>query len=81
MAAWEKFGRDARVPLVVVDFGTATTFNAISAQGEYLGGIICPGINISAEALFQRAARLPRLDVRRPPTVVPLSQASPLSLT
>src|SRR5262252_5957280 len=70
VAAWEKFGRAKGVPLIVVDFGTATTFNAISSKGEYLGGIICPGINISAEALFQRAARLPRVDVRKPPTVV-----------
>ena len=70
VAAWEKFGRAALVPLIVVDFGTATTFNAISAKGEYLGGVICPGINISAEALFQRAARLPRVDVRKPPTVI-----------
>ena len=70
VAAWEKFGRPNGVPLIVVDFGTATTFNAISAQGEYLGGIICPGINISAEALFQRAARLPRVDVRKPPSVI-----------
>src|SRR5204862_487060 len=66
VAAWERFGRGHSVPLIVVDFGTATTFNAISAQREYLGGIICPGINISAEALFQRAARLPRVDVRKP---------------
>src|SRR5204863_4247495 len=58
------------VPLIVVDFGTATTFNAISAKGEYLGGVICPGINISAEALFQRAARLPRVEVRKPPAVI-----------
>jgi type III pantothenate kinase len=70
VAAWEKFGRPKGVPLIVVDFGTATTFNAISAKGEYLGGVICPGINISAEALFQRAARLPRVDVRKPPTVI-----------
>lgn len=70
VAAWEKFGRPKGVPLIVVDFGTATTFNAISSQGEYLGGVICPGINISAEALFQRAARLPRVDVRKPPTVI-----------
>jgi type III pantothenate kinase len=54
----------------VVDFGTATTFDAISADGEYLGGVICPGIGISADALFQRAARLPRVDVRKPPAVV-----------
>jgi type III pantothenate kinase len=70
VAAWEKFGRPEGVPLIVVDFGTATTFNAISSKGEYLGGVICPGINISAEALFQRAARLPRVDVRKPPTVI-----------
>ena len=70
VAAWEKFGRAAGVPLIVVDFGTATTFNAISSKGEYLGGVICPGINISAEALFQRAARLPRVDVRKPAAVI-----------
>jgi type III pantothenate kinase len=70
VAAWEKFGRAAGTPLIVVDFGTATTFNAISSKGEYLGGVICPGINISAEALFQRAARLPRVDVRKPAAVI-----------
>jgi len=70
VAAWEQFGRADGVPLIVVDFGTATTFNAISSKGEYLGGIIFPGINISAEALFQRAARLPRVDVRKPSTVI-----------
>jgi len=70
VAAWEKFGRASGVPLIVVDFGTATTFNAISSKGEYLGGVICPGINISAEALFQRAARLPRVEVRKPPAVI-----------
>jgi type III pantothenate kinase len=58
------------VPLIVVDFGTGTTFDVISYEGEYLGGIICPGIGISAEALFQRAARLPRVDVRKPPSVI-----------
>ena len=58
------------VPLIVVDFGTGTTFDIISKEGEYLGGIICPGINISAEALFQRAARLPRVEVRKPPSVI-----------
>ena len=67
---WEKFGRAKGVPLIVLDFGTATTFNAISSSGEYLGGVICPGINISADALFQRAARLPRVDVRKPPAVI-----------
>ena len=56
--------------LIVVDFGTATTFDAITAKGEYLGGVICPGVNISADALFQRAARLPRVDVRKPAAVI-----------
>jgi type III pantothenate kinase len=55
---------------VVVDFGTATTFDAISSRGEYLGGAIAPGLSIAAEALFQRAARLPRVDIRRPPRVI-----------
>jgi type III pantothenate kinase len=58
------------VPMIVVDFGTATTFDAVSAKGEYLGGIICPGPQISADALAQRAARLPRIDVRRPAKVI-----------
>ena len=70
VAAYEKFGRDAKAPLIVVDFGTATTFDAVSARGEYLGGAICPGVQISADALFQRAARLPRIDVRKPETIV-----------
>jgi len=70
IAAYELYGRARELPLVVVDFGTATTFDAISAKGEYLGGVICPGIQISADALFQRAARLPRIDVRKPATVI-----------
>jgi type III pantothenate kinase len=70
IAAYERFGRAAGLPLIVVDFGTATTFDAITARGEYLGGAICPGVQISADALFQRAARLPRIDVRKPATVV-----------
>ncbi len=70
MAAYERFGRARREPLIVVDFGTATTFDAITAKGEYLGGVICPGIGISADALFQRAARLPRIDVRKPAQVI-----------
>jgi len=71
VAAYERFGRTAPPrPLVVVDFGTATTFDAISAQGEYLGGAICPGVQISADALFQRAARLPRIDVKKPSRIV-----------
>ena len=53
-------------PLIIVDFGTATTFDVVSARGEYIGGIICPGIGIAAEALFSRTARLPRVDIRRP---------------
>src|SRR5690349_14143166 len=70
VAAYEAYGRAGRAPVIVVDFGTATTFDAISGAGEYLGGVICPGIGISADALFQRAARLPRVDVRKPPTVI-----------
>lgn len=70
VAAYETFGRASATPLIVVDFGTATTFDAISKRGEYLGGVICPGIGISADALFQRAARLPRVDVRKPPAVI-----------
>jgi type III pantothenate kinase len=57
-------------PVVVVDFGTATTFDVVTRKGEYAGGVICPGIGISADALFQRAARLPRVDVRHPGRVV-----------
>jgi type III pantothenate kinase len=68
VAAIDAYGRGRAI--IVVDFGTATTFDAISAQGEYLGGVICPGIEISADALFQRAARLPRVDVRRPRALV-----------
>ena len=54
-------------PACVVDFGTATTFDAISAEGDYLGGAIAPGIGIAAEALFPRTAKLPRVDLQRPP--------------
>jgi type III pantothenate kinase len=70
VAAYEMFGRAARIPVIAVDFGTATTFDVISAAGEYVGGVICPGIGISADALFQRAARLPRVDVRKPPSII-----------
>src|SRR5262249_18227637 len=62
VAAFEKYGG----PCVVVDFGTATTFDAVSKRGEYMGGVIAPGIGISAEALFERTARLPRVDIRKP---------------
>jgi type III pantothenate kinase len=66
VAAFEKYGG----PCVIVDFGTATTFDCVSAKGEYLGGIICPGIGISADALFQRTARLPRVEIRKPARVI-----------
>ena len=62
LAAYEKYGG----PCVVVDFGTATTFDAISAKGEYLGGAIAPGIQISAEALYLKTAKLPRIEIRKP---------------
>jgi len=57
-------------PTCIVDFGTATTFDAISADGEYLGGAIAPGIGIAADALFQRAAKLPKVDIQRPPAAI-----------
>lgn len=57
-------------PACIVDFGTATTFDAISLEGDYLGGAIAPGIEIAADALFQRAAKLPRVDVMRPPSAI-----------
>ena len=66
VAAVHKYG----APCIVVDFGTATTFNAVDAQKRYLGGVITPGINISFEALFERAARLPRVEIKRPRSVI-----------
>jgi len=57
-------------PACVVDFGTATTFDAITAEGDYLGGAIAPGIGIAAEALFQRTAKLMRVDLARPPAAI-----------
>ena len=66
IAAFEKYGG----PAIIVDFGTATTFDVVSAKGEYLGGIISPGLGISADALFSRAARLGRVDIKRPPKVI-----------
>ncbi len=59
VAAYEKY----RTELIVVDFGTATTFDYVSAKGEYMGGVIAPGIMISAEALFQKASKLPRVEI------------------
>jgi type III pantothenate kinase len=66
VAAFEKYGG----PCIVVDFGTATTFDCVSAKGEYMGGVICPGIGISADALFERTARLPRVDIRKPAHII-----------
>ena len=66
VAAFARYGG----PCVVVDFGTATTFDMVSAKGEYLGGAIAPGLAISAEALFARAARLSRVDIKKPAKVV-----------
>lgn len=63
-------------PLIVVDFGTATTFDAIDASGSYLGGAIAPGIGISTEALFARAAKLPRVELVRPPRAIGRNPAS-----
>ena len=66
VAAATKYG----APCIVVDFGTATTLNAVNAAGEYLGGVIAPGIMISAEALFLRAAKLPRVEIKQPEKVI-----------
>jgi type III pantothenate kinase len=70
IAGFERHGRRAGMPLIIADLGTATTFDAVTTGGEYLGGVICPGPQIAAEALFQRAARLPRVDVRKPSHVI-----------
>jgi len=74
VAAFQKFGG----PCIVVDFGTATTFDAISAKGEYLGGVIAPGIGISADALFEHTARLPRVDIRKPAKIIGTNTVSSL---
>jgi type III pantothenate kinase len=66
IAAYERYGG----PCIVVDFGTATKFEVISAEGEYLGGAIAPGLGLSADALFSRAARLYRVDIKRPAKVI-----------
>jgi type III pantothenate kinase len=72
VAAIEKYGP----PCIVVDFGTATTFNAIDKKGRYVGGAITPGIMISSDALFERTAKLPRVDIRRPQKVIGTSTVS-----
>jgi type III pantothenate kinase len=66
VAGFELYGG----PLIVVDFGTATKFEAISAIGEYLGGVICPGVKVAADALFQKASKLPRIELSKPETVI-----------
>lgn len=66
VAGFELYGG----PLIVVDFGTATKFEAISSKGEYLGGVICPGVRISADALFQKASKLPRIELSKPEYVI-----------
>jgi type III pantothenate kinase len=65
-AAYDKYRRD----LIIVDFGTATTFCAVTKEAEYLGGVIAPGLGISAEALFARAAKLSKVELTRPKTVI-----------
>ena len=72
VAAFDRLGG----PCIVVDFGTATTFDVVTAKGEYAGGVIVPGIAISAEALFEKAARLWRVEIRRPEKVVGKTTAS-----
>ncbi len=66
VAAYEKYGG----PLIIVDFGTATTFDAVSGKGEYLGGVIFPGVQISMDALFEKAAKLPRVEMKIPERVI-----------
>ena len=66
LAGHQQFGG----PLIVVDFGTATTFDVVDETGSYLGGVICPGVNLSLEALHQAAARLPRIGMGRPQSVI-----------
>jgi len=66
IAAYELYGG----PLIIVDFGTATTYSVVSRSGEYLGGAICPGVRISMDALFQRTAKLPRVELIKPSTVI-----------
>jgi type III pantothenate kinase len=66
VAAYEQY----QCGLIIVDFGTATTFDAVTPDGEYLGGAIAPGVNISADALFRRTAKLPRVEIAKPPQVI-----------
>jgi type III pantothenate kinase len=66
VAAYDKYGG----PVIIIDLGTATTFCAVSKDAEYLGGLICPGIKISSEALFERTAKLPRIEIIKPSSVI-----------
>ena len=66
VAAYHKYGG----PLIIIDYGTATTFCALTEKGDYLGGAIAPGIGISSEALFQRTSKLPRIELKRPKSVI-----------
>ncbi len=70
VAAYEKVRAQKGTGVIVVDFGTATTFDVVSPRGEYLGGAIAPGVVIATEALFARASKLPRIDLMVPPTVI-----------
>jgi type III pantothenate kinase len=72
VAAFEKYGG----PCVAVDFGTALNFDAVSERGEYLGGVLCPGIGISADALFNRAARLFRIEIKDPGKIIGTNTAA-----
>ena len=72
VAAFEKYGG----PCIIVDFGTAINFDAVSARGEYLGGVLAPGIGISAEALFARAARLFRVEIKDPGKIIGTNTAA-----
>jgi type III pantothenate kinase len=74
VAAFERYGG----PCVIVDFGTATTFDVISAKGEFLGGVIAPGLGISADALFSRAAKLARVNIKKPAKVIGTSTVTNL---
>jgi type III pantothenate kinase len=74
VAAVERYGS----PCIVVDFGTSTNFDVVSAEGEYVGGVLAPGIEVSMDALFQRAARLFKVDFVEPPSVIAKNTASSL---
>ncbi|MCH2185759.1 type III pantothenate kinase [Myxococcota bacterium] len=74
VAAFDMYGG----PIIAVDFGTATTFDCVSAKGEYIGGVICPGVHISMEALFDRASKLHRVEIARPRSVIGKTTTSAL---